>query len=120
MNFKEETINKIEENGASINEIKWIGSQDFHIPIQDFWKISNFEYDNGYGGQRIPYDLVIVGDYWWMERAEYDGAEWWEFKVKPRKPRFEAKLDKLPLGAWSTLAEAIIEERERRKEEGGE
>ena len=28
----------------------------------------------------------IVGDNWWLERDEYDGAEGWEFKVMPIKP----------------------------------
>lgn len=31
---------------------------------------------------------MIVGDDWWMERHEYDGSEWWEFKELPKKPTF--------------------------------
>jgi hypothetical protein len=30
--------------------------------------------------------LEIVGDDWWLERHEYDGAEWWEYKTKPSMP----------------------------------
>lgn len=38
-------------------------------------------YDAGYGGQEINHNLKIVGrQSWWMERREYDGAEWWSFK----------------------------------------
>lgn len=40
-------------------------------------------YDDGYGGQEIDSSLVIVGDDWWLERAEYDGAGWFEFKKQP-------------------------------------
>lgn len=23
---------------------------------------------------------------WWLERAEYDGAEWWDYMTYPTKP----------------------------------
>lgn len=26
---------------------------------------------------------MVVGDDWWLERHEYDGSEWWEFKRLP-------------------------------------
>ena len=37
-------------------------------------------------------DLLIVGDDWWLERHEYDGAEWWEFKTLPCEPFEEKKV----------------------------
>ena len=30
--------------------------------------------------------LRIVGKDWWLEREEYDGSEWWEFRTFPQKP----------------------------------
>lgn len=42
-----------------------------------------FDYDNGHGAHVVPMGLKIIGDGWWLERGEYDGAEWWEFKRCP-------------------------------------
>lgn len=41
-------------------------------------------YDNGFGGQEVVTDLVILGDNWWLERGEYDGSEWWGFRTVPK------------------------------------
>jgi len=45
------------------------------------------EYDSGYGATKVAKDLVIVGEDWWLERCEYNGSEWWEFKTLPVKPK---------------------------------
>lgn len=29
----------------------------------------------------------MAGDDWWLERAEYDGSEWWKFKTLPVEPK---------------------------------
>ncbi|MDU0406154.1 hypothetical protein ML8HA_01956 [Lactococcus lactis] len=34
-------------------------------------------YDSGYGGQEIAYNLMIKGNGFIMTRGEYDGSEWW-------------------------------------------
>lgn len=39
--------------------------------------------------------LKIVGDNWWLERHEYDGAEWFEFKTLPQKPKIKEKITKI-------------------------
>ena len=44
----------------------------------------NINYDESYGRQEINETLKIVGKDWWLERHEYDGSEWWEFKQKPK------------------------------------
>ena len=49
----------------------------------DFAALADFPYDSGYGGNEIELSLKIVGDSWWLERAEYDGSEWWDFKTLP-------------------------------------
>ena len=54
---------------------------------EEFAKLANKKYDNGYGGNEVPLDLIVVGKDWWLERHEYDGAEWWEFKKLPVKPK---------------------------------
>lgn len=40
-------------------------------------------FDGGYGSQLINRHLMVVGHGWWLERGEYDGSEWWEFKRLP-------------------------------------
>lgn len=41
-------------------------------------------YDAGFGETVINPNLKIVGvDNWWLERAEYDGSEWWDYKEFP-------------------------------------
>lgn len=43
----------------------------------------DFEYDAGYGCQEL-YGTVLFTDGGWLERGEYDGSEWWEYKHAPR------------------------------------
>ncbi len=85
-NLKEETIKKLEENERKPEDIKWIGCKSFKIPISEFWKLADEFCDEGYGSTEVAEDLLIVGDNWWLERHEYDGAEWWEYKTVPNEP----------------------------------
>jgi hypothetical protein len=32
--------------------------------------------------------IIVVGKDWWLERHEYDGSEWWEFKTMPDKNKY--------------------------------
>ena len=43
-------------------------------------------YNSGVGSREISPGLVVVGKNWWLERHEYDGSEWWEYKTKPITP----------------------------------
>ena len=87
MHLITETIRCLEYNNKTVNDVCWVGSQDgtLAITFQEFEKISSFEYNSGFGGQVIASDLVVVGKDWWLERHEYDGSEWWEFKESPVK-----------------------------------
>lgn len=42
----------------------------------------DFEYDDGFGNQEL-FGIILFKDNTWMERAEYDGSEWWEYKKCP-------------------------------------
>lgn len=53
----------------------------------EFAARANFVYDAGFGGPEINESLRIIGDNWWLERHEYDGSEWWEYKTLPLKPK---------------------------------
>lgn len=45
----------------------------------------DFLYDNDYGGQEL-FGIVWLEDNTWLERGEYDGSEWWEYKEVPKIP----------------------------------
>lgn len=107
MNLKQETLDVLERHNKKIEDILWIGGDDFTISIDDFFRKADREYDKGYGSQKVATDLKIVGDDWWLERHEYDGSEWWEFKTKPVKPSKEEKIHTVfcGLGGWCSLKE---------------
>ena len=81
-NLKDETLKMLSDCGKSVDDIRWIGNYAEEIPIDEFWKVADREYYDGFGGAEI----YIVGDDWWLERGEYDGSEWWEFKTIPTRP----------------------------------
>lgn len=78
----------------------------------------------GYGAAHVPTDLAIVGKGWWLERGEYDGSEWWNFKETPKQINEVRNISCLVGGMWPTLKELNnidpIQERleEMRKERG--
>jgi hypothetical protein len=86
MDLLKETIESLTASGKTPAEVKWVGSKDGAIAGSwaDFAAIASVDYDNGYGGQEVAKDLVVVGADWWLERAEYDGSEWWKFKSIPQ------------------------------------
>jgi hypothetical protein len=95
-NLLAETLEVLTEHSKTTEDVLWIGSSDGEIATDwaSFAAIAeNVNYNSGFGGNEIAGDLVIVGSDWWLERGEYDGSEWWEFKAKPQ--RSDAPL---PLG----------------------
>lgn len=108
-NFKDETLECLKDGGYKPEDIEWLGCEDFTIPTDQFWKLADCEYDNGYGSQSVATDLLIVlkdGSY--LERHEYDGAEWCEMKRVPAKPyknRNDIKYVVRDDSMWDTLKE---------------
>lgn len=86
-NLKDSTIRAITKHGKTLEDVKWIGCAAYKIPIDKFWEMADREFDAGYGGTEVAEDLIVVGDNWWLERREYDGSEWWEYKEKPTEPK---------------------------------
>src|SRR5579863_9706814 len=85
MNLLEETLNDLKAQEKMPTDVKWVGARDgsFAITWGEFAKIANIAYHEGFGGQEIAKDLVVVGSDWWLERYEYDGSEGWIFQRKP-------------------------------------
>ena len=79
-NLLKETIEILEENDKTFDDVIGVCGEEFQISIEDFKRLANQEYDDGYGSQEVAEDLVIVGKDFWLERHEYDGSEWWEYK----------------------------------------
>ena len=80
-NFLQETTEILARNGKTLSDIRRVCGDDFQITVDDFIAHANFEYNNGFGAQEVAHDLKVVGDDWWLERSEYDGAERWNFKT---------------------------------------
>lgn len=82
-NFLQETLTVLASYNKTPEDVLWVGDHEKKTTWEDFASIANFSYDNGYGINEITDTLYIVGDNWWLERGEYDGSEWWEFKTTP-------------------------------------
>lgn len=89
MNLLSETKKVLSENGKLPKDVRWVGTIHTIITWGNFAKVSDVEYNAGFGAPQVAQDLLIVGDGWWMERHEYDGSEWWEFKKIPDMPLTE-------------------------------
>lgn len=83
-NLWKETIGKLAINNKSFDDVIAICGNDFQITKEDFEKYSKTEYDDGYGSPKVAEDLLVIGADFWLERHEYDGSEWWEFKQMPQ------------------------------------
>ena len=88
MNLWEETIEELKDRGKSFDDVLAICGSDFRITKEDFKKYSNTDYDSGFGLPEVATDLIIIGADFWLERHEYDGSEWWEFKQMPQYEDF--------------------------------
>jgi hypothetical protein len=84
MNLYKETVKKLKTHRKSFDDVIAICGNSFQISKEEFAWLSRTEYDSGYGAPEVATDLVIIGADWWLERNEYDGAEWWDFKQMPK------------------------------------
>ena len=94
INLATETINVLNKNKYTVEDIDWIGNNDFTIPIREFFDVAlNTTYNNGYGSAQIPCDLIIMmKDGSWYSRGEYDGSEWWQYNRQLSKPTIQLHL----------------------------
>ena len=63
----------------------FVGDEAAHskMTVKEFLEHANFEYNDGFGSEEINTELILVGKDFWLERHEYDGSEWWEYKSMP-------------------------------------
>ena len=85
-NLLKETEKDMKWAKKTPDEIRWIGSHngEYACTWSQFKELADFEYDCGFGTQKIACDLVIVfTDGTWFDRQEYDGSEGWYFQRVP-------------------------------------
>ena len=90
-NLLKETTETLNHYNKTLDDIEWFGNEEIEL-TGDLEKAIDFYYDDGYGGQEVLNDLILVGKDFWLERHEYNGAEWWEYKKIPLKPQKNVKL----------------------------
>lgn len=92
-NLYEETAEFLLENGKSMSDIVFVSGNGHEIPLDNFIETAkSYDYDDGFGSEEVPLDLLVVGKDWWIERHEYDGSEWWEYKTLPQRPKTVKKI----------------------------
>lgn len=97
-----ELIDKLEEIYKTTQDIQWAkilyrhfmnddeNEMSIYFPgdkrfdtFEDFKNVlKNINYENRFGGQQL-FGFVVFTDNSWLERGEYDGFEWWEYKRTP-------------------------------------
>jgi hypothetical protein len=105
VNLLNETISILRDHGKTSNDVEWVGTRSRWFTWDEFASVANIEYDEGFGCAQVAVDLLVVGRTWWLERREYDGSEWWEFKQLLPQPAIHAPPRSLVSGMWSKLDE---------------
>lgn len=115
INAKEELLETLQEIGKSIEDIEFagvyydcsnydIGESGAGCATEDtnfLLDFLNFSYDEGFGMQYI-YGYILFSDGSWLERREYDGAEWWKFMTLPTKESIEDYIN-----SWKSSRDII-------------
>jgi hypothetical protein len=102
MNLKTETLELLKDNNKTLDDIKEYyinytehrdenGKFYYNYKHTEFYGDGNsfdiskldFEYDDSYGTQEV-HGFISFTDDTWLEREEYDGSEWWDFKECPK------------------------------------
>lgn len=113
-NLLSETMVVLHEHDYHSGAVIWVGSRDgtYAMGWNEFRAIADVEYDSGFGVAEIASDLVVVGDGWWLERSEYEGAEGWDFKKLPVRSDSPKSFSKVHGALWPSLSEIEKEEAE--------
>lgn len=100
-NLLKETKEVIEGSKHKAEDIVFIGSvvSGYSCTWEEFQVLADYKYDGGYGGQYVARDLVIIfSDGTHLERGEYDGSEWWEYRETLKIPKKQKKIKSLFCG----------------------
>lgn len=106
LNLLTETIAQIEESDHGVGDVAWVGSDDGRLALswEEARPMLDVTYDAGFGGQEIASDLVVVfADGTWLERGEYNGSEWWEYRRVPQRQPESQPFGLVEGGLWQRL-----------------
>lgn len=80
----EETLRVLKDSRVRPEDVQYVLTSEVWMTWKEFANIADGTYYNsGYGSQEVDPSLKIIGTGWWLERAEYDGIEWWRFCTIP-------------------------------------
>lgn len=79
MNLLEEAIKELRNNGKDFLDVKYVNCKGKTISWREFCNIANYYTTDSYG---IDSTLKIVGENWWLERAEYAGGACFHILLK--------------------------------------
>ena len=85
-NLYNETCDMLSRIGKTWDDVRYVQIDDIYTLPEHIAAALNIDYNDGYGTAEINLSLKIVGNDWWLERAEYDGSEWWAYKTMPEPP----------------------------------
>jgi len=83
VDIKDVVAGRVEMPGKGYLNKEILIIEDGKIIYQDD-NIKEIKYNNAYGSQKI-FGMILFNDCTWLERHEYDGAEWWEYHRPPSK-----------------------------------
>lgn len=99
INLYEETLQKLRDHNKTFDNVIAIANSynNYNATKEEIKKYSYvydkeafikasklINYDNGFGGDCVGMYLVIIGDDFYMDRTEYDGSIYWEYRTKPQ------------------------------------
>ena len=119
MNALNELIDVCKYNWKSLEDIDywWVGWDDDNqcifnsdsIEIMKKFLNDNYSnYDNWWGSQELYWEIVFK-DKTWLERWEYDGSEWWEYKKCPER---KLSKDEVRIKEIDEHVESLLKERQ--------
>ena len=90
MNLADETIKEIRDIGKTAFDVAFVSDGNSWCSFDDFIREAKyFYYENDYGIPEVNLLLRInFNDGTWLERAEYDGSEYWEYCAPVSKNLF--------------------------------
>lgn len=81
----------VENLTLKVKQLEW---DDTNSAILDFFaKITTIDYDDGFGVQEL-FGYILFNDNTWLERYEYDGSEWWEYKTLPTRDSIDKQFER--------------------------
>ena len=79
-----ETLRVLKDRELRPEDVQYVLTSEVWMTWEEFANAAKkVYYDSGYGWQEVDPSLTVIGTDWWLERAEYDGSEWWRFCTVP-------------------------------------